>query len=78
MEMQLITYINRDILECKFASLRPAPIPLVILIETYWNVNITDEIREEIESSILIETYWNVNVNLDEYDGTSYKILIEA
>ena len=51
---------------------------LLILIETYWNVNDGTKVSWDAVVFILIETYWNVNVNLDEYDGTSYKILIEA
>ncbi len=33
----------------------------LILIETYWNVNVKLLVRLSKPSRILIETYWNVN-----------------
>ena len=33
-----------------------------VLIETYWNVNASEQTEYEIPDSVLIETYWNVNV----------------
>ena len=32
-----------------------------VLIETYWNVNAAELVREPIRLKVLIETYWNVN-----------------
>ena len=43
--MQLVDMcidINRDILECKFNLQHSLGVSLLILIETYWNVNVSD------------------------------------
>ena len=32
-----------------------------IKIETYWNVNSTEDEKEKNDNPIKIETYWNVN-----------------
>ena len=36
---------------------------LAVLIETYWNVNITPERSSPVRAEVLIETYWNVNLD---------------
>ncbi len=35
----------------------------MVLIETYWNVNIPDYSNPKMLRSVLIETYWNVNLH---------------
>ena len=37
---------------------------LLVLISTYWNVNITVPILSITELIVLISTYWNVNDNI--------------
>ena len=53
--------INRDILECKSVRLFNTEAGEMILIETYWNVNIFYIGGCLRRWQILIETYWNVN-----------------
>ena len=54
--------INRNILECKFRSPRITSIELMVLIETYWNVNVNVQYSGRGFRGVLIETYWNVNL----------------
>ena len=54
--------INRNILECKFFSASHTINCILVLIETYWNVNISILTPDSTASAVLIETYWNVNV----------------
>ena len=37
--------LNRNILECKFTALKGAMSSIIVLIETYWNVNNVMPIR---------------------------------
>ena len=37
----------------------------VVLIETYWNVNVLAELTALGLDAVLIETYWNVNAVAD-------------
>ena len=53
--------INRNILECKFRSFDFQSWLFTVLIETYWNVNVTTSRLRVITGRVLIETYWNVN-----------------
>ena len=54
--------LNRNILECKFAFCGKSVGAVEVLIETYWNVNISPDTRRRRRSGVLIETYWNVNL----------------
>ena len=40
--------INRNILECKFISMNCCLVYNAVLIETYWNVNISIKMRKNI------------------------------
>ncbi len=53
--------INRNILECKFNQVSVLLNAIVVLIETYWNVNEEQGTEEKGAKIVLIETYWNVN-----------------
>ena len=33
----------------------------MVLIDTWWNVNVRDEIAFDFENQVLIDTWWNVN-----------------
>ena len=37
-----------------------------VLIETYWNVNAYQEIKDAGVELVLIETYWNVNLEMEK------------
>ena len=34
---------------------------MIVLISTYWNVNLGLTSDDEIKTAVLISTYWNVN-----------------
>ena len=34
---------------------------LIVLIDTWWNVNVRDEIVFDFQNQVLIDTWWNVN-----------------
>ena len=52
--------------------------PVVVLIETYWNVNITVELVVAPSVSVLIETYWNVNITREVLPTETAIVLIET
>ena len=54
--------INRNILECKLKYFCCIPEGADVLIETYWNVNLTVNSLRLAFATVLIETYWNVNI----------------
>ena len=56
--------INRNILECKYTCLRDCIQDGKVLIETYWNVNVSNSKNKVCSDRVLIETYWNVNKRL--------------
>ena len=33
---------------------------IIVLIESYWNLKITDGQRKEVHELVLIESYWNL------------------
>ena len=51
---------------------------LLILIETYWNVNQYPASPQLLQCIILIETYWNVNTNRIMVQVDVERILIET
>ena len=51
---------------------------LDVLIETYWNVNITKYNTFFATFIVLIETYWNVNTLTYYVDPVSRRVLIET
>ena len=53
--------LNRNILECKSVAGGVDYAASVVLIETYWNVNVTWVVMGIMLLVVLIETYWNVN-----------------
>ena len=53
--------INRNIVECKYSFPDCPLVPLLVLIETLWNVNQLEEKTDVPKRSVLIETLWNVN-----------------
>ena len=54
------TRINRNILECKGRCSRQMLVPVLVLIETYWNVKLCTAASLSFSDLVLIETYWNV------------------
>ena len=36
----------------------------IVLIETYWNVNLDEKLNQAVIDFVLIETYWNVNYSI--------------
>lgn len=47
-------------LECKFPYPRMQTQDMLEIIETYWNVNLGNKIRDGIVETEIIETYWNI------------------
>ena len=37
-------------------------VPIKVLIDTWWNVNLTEKVKKVSVSMVLIDTWWNVNV----------------
>ena len=56
--------INRYIMECKCVSRSTLlSVRLLELIDTLWNVNVTDATAINKMETELIDTLWNVNTN---------------
>ena len=53
--------INRYIMECKSAYIRPKSFVMPELIDTLWNVNNSCHCLHSGEGCELIDTLWNVN-----------------
>ena len=70
--------INRNIVECKLVSDRPADVMAFVLIETLWNVNIFPWFLSSKQNIVLIETLWNVNEDTLLYWSTAAGVLIET
>ena len=51
---------------------------LIVLIETYWNVNEYKIPEDAADNSVLIETYWNVNNCGATSKKNSMQVLIET
>ena len=45
---------------------------VMVLIETYWNVNNVESNQVGIRHIVLIETYWNVNTSYDTIDSSGF------
>ena len=59
-----IYYINRDILECKCCTIYNGSATFVILIETYWNVNV----KRKIVTMLLLDINRDIlECKLDDY-----------
>ena len=54
--------INRNIVECKDASLVTTMFAFAVLIETLWNVKNYESEETEVPEPVLIETLWNVKL----------------
>ena len=53
--------INRNIVECKYVTTEVEILEEAVLIETLWNVNTYNNMRQGRLIAVLIETLWNVN-----------------
>ena len=47
--------------------------PFRVLIDTWWNVNVTIKPGEVRAFTVLIDTWWNVNDKDDHKAGAKYK-----
>ena len=70
--------INRNILECKYKSVKRKMVTKWVLIETYWNVNIYPNSGLMDLILVLIETYWNVNYEFPPESLSLLRVLIET
>ena len=50
----------------------------LVLIETYWNVNLSSARDSVVPLSVLIETYWNVNQDFFDKLNEEFNVLIET
>ena len=50
----------------------------VVLIDTWWNVNVSFIFSSSKSPTVLIDTWWNVNVYLYDPFLTSYTVLIDT
>ena len=74
----LLQSINRNILECKYSFASFSISSHAVLIETYWNVNIANDLQEDEAVNVLIETYWNVNMSKGSSISRICPVLIET
>ena len=72
------TGINRNILECKSPSYLFSFRCKKVLIETYWNVNMSKQNGLIPGKDVLIETYWNVNIHWPHGIRNVSSVLIET
>ena len=51
---------------------------VVVLIDTWWNVNETGKKKEEDKKEVLIDTWWNVNVIIKPGEVRAFTVLIDT
>ena len=52
---------NRYMVECKYGNSSSDKNNSSVLIDTWWNVNISDDLIRYFFLTVLIDTWWNVN-----------------
>ena len=52
---------NRYMVECESLLMKTVLIRLIVLIDTWWNVNATEVWKATPGDAVLIDTWWNVN-----------------
>ena len=57
-----IQRFNRYMVECEFLTVYLYQLLNLVLIDTWWNVNVSVSIYLPLCSCVLIDTWWNVNV----------------
>ena len=76
--MIAVISLNRNILECKYPRAGGGGGGAAVLIETYWNVNISGSGLAVPCVIVLIETYWNVNIIVLKFVVFAEAVLIET
>ena len=56
-----ISGFNRYMVECEFAFISHCKRFFRVLIDTWWNVNLTFKAKYMANTTVLIDTWWNVN-----------------
>ena len=51
--------------ECEYSSKYSEFLSIVVLIDTWWNVNLKGTHPAYLSEGVLIDTWWNVNVARD-------------
>ena len=55
---------NRYMVECEYGTyIRRKLKEIIVLIDTWWNVNNFMQVFNAYTSQVLIDTWWNVNIN---------------
>ena len=69
---------NRYMVECEFGRSKKVMEMVIVLIDTWWNVNcglINNRLSTRI---VLIDTWWNVNNNTKLSEIMSIRVLIDT
>ena len=51
---------------------------MLVLIDTWWNVNQSTSTKEFVNVAVLIDTWWNVNLGNGTQIGTTIGVLIDT
>ena len=57
----VVTRFNRYMVECESFEHYINSFTRMVLIDTWWNVNLNDPSNKIPEETVLIDTWWNVN-----------------
>ena len=62
LSVHLSCRFNRYMVECEYCKLTSYWFAYIVLIDTWWNVNVASAEAGEDAALVLIDTWWNVNV----------------
>ncbi len=60
---------NRYMVECEYVDGNTNKSSVAVLIDTWWNVNLTNKLDSLKLSRVLIDTWWNVNFPSDLFNA---------
>ena len=69
---------NRYMVECEFIRKRMSAQIFLVLIDTWWNVNILSYFACVISRHVLIDTWWNVNTLVKNIPKIIKAVLIDT
>ena len=64
--------------ECEYLHLPEMYCYLTVLIDTWWNVNIGELIKNQFNERVLIDTWWNVNKIAEDIANEIEEVLIDT
>ena len=72
------TCFNRYMVECEFIRKRMTAQIFLVLIDTWWNVNLLNVTLTELPEWVLIDTWWNVNATGTDSNKNLSAVLIDT